>query len=398
MKIKEAIARARKLSGNAVEDDQLCRWLSELDGRLFLDFYRGCEWLSYHLPEDEEHELIVPFPWDDMYVHYLAAMVYQANGEYERYREAAQLYNQKELDYRKWYNRNLHPPCPQAITTRDCTIVQHGRNTRPFWYLSAYGIAVRHGFKGTEEEFLEELKGEKVQLQYDETEDQLEWKYEEDEEWQHLMDMEDIRGPIVSRTIEQAQKAAADAAEHAATATEGAEAAEESEEAAKQARDFAEVAAYQAEAAASQTAQDAETAEEAADQATEAADLVIRTAASVEHDAEVAETARRSIENMTVSAENVGPGAEATVEKTLRKGIVNLHFGIPQGLQGVEGPEGKQGVEGPPGPQGPAGLAVESKGIFAFNVTEDGHLHLYYTGEEIPNIELNEEGHLIAHL
>lgn len=32
MKIKEAIASARKLSGNAVDDAALCRWLSELDG------------------------------------------------------------------------------------------------------------------------------------------------------------------------------------------------------------------------------------------------------------------------------------------------------------------------------------------------------------------------------
>lgn len=76
MKIKEAIASARKLSGNAVDDAALCRWLSELDGRLMLDFYKGSEWMSYSLPQDEDHELLVPFPWDELYVHYLEAMVY----------------------------------------------------------------------------------------------------------------------------------------------------------------------------------------------------------------------------------------------------------------------------------------------------------------------------------
>lgn len=30
----------------------------------------------------------------------------------------------------------------------------------PPYYLSAYGLAVKHGFKGTEEEYLASLKGE----------------------------------------------------------------------------------------------------------------------------------------------------------------------------------------------------------------------------------------------
>lgn len=72
----------------------------------------------------------------------------------------------------------------------------------------------------------------------------------------------------------------------------------------------------------------------------------------------------------------------------------------PQGIQGVQGPTGETGPEGPPGIQGPEGppgigLAVESSGIFAFNVNEEGHLILKYTGEEEPDFILNEkDGHL----
>lgn len=159
MKIKEAIAFARKLSGNSIDDDTLCRWLSELDGRLMLDFYKGSEWMSYSVPQDEDHYLLVPFPWDEMYVHYLEAMVYYSNGEFERYRNSYEMYNKKELDYRQWYARNQLPVSLEALKRRDCTVVTEGTGSRPFWYLSAYALAVKHGYEGTEEEWLEEIMG-----------------------------------------------------------------------------------------------------------------------------------------------------------------------------------------------------------------------------------------------
>ena len=159
MKIREAISQVRELSGNAVADSMLVRWLSELDGRLMLDFYKGDGWASYALPQDEEHELLVPFPWDQMYVHYLEAMVYYSNGEFERYRNSYEMYNKKELDYRQWYARNQLPITLEALVSRPCSIVTQGRGTKPFWYLSAYAVAVKHGFQGTELEWLESLVG-----------------------------------------------------------------------------------------------------------------------------------------------------------------------------------------------------------------------------------------------
>ena len=159
MTINEAIANTRKLSGNAVDDNTLCRWLSELDGRLMLDFYKGSEWMSYSLPQDEDHELLVPFPWDELYVHYLEAMVYYSNGEFDRYRNSYEMFNKKELDYRQWYARNQLPITLEALKRRDCTVVTEGRGSKPFWYLSAYALAVKHGYTGTEEEWLAELVG-----------------------------------------------------------------------------------------------------------------------------------------------------------------------------------------------------------------------------------------------
>ncbi len=65
-----------------------------------------------------------------------------------------------------------------------------------------------------------------------------------------------------------------------------------------------------------------------------------------------------------------------------------------QGQKGDTGPQGPQGVQGPPGPTGTA-VAVETQGMYYFNVDEDGHLILTYTGNDPPDFEIDEDGHLI---
>jgi hypothetical protein len=50
--------------------------------------------------------------------------------------------------------------------------------------------------------------------------------------------------------------------------------------------------------------------------------------------------AKESIQNMTVSCETLAPGAEATVNKSENDGIVNLHYGIPEGEKGDTGDSG----------------------------------------------------------
>ena len=67
----------------------------------------------------------------------------------------------------------------------------------------------------------------------------------------------------------------------------------------------------------------------------------------------------------------------------------------PTGETGPVGPAGPQGIQGPPGPQGTA-VGVETEGLFYFDVDEDGHLILTYTGNDPPNFEIDEDtGHLI---
>ena len=94
------------------------------------------------------------------------------------------------------------------------------------YYITAYGIAVKHGFIGTEEEWLASLKGdggEPVVIRYSETDGQLQWKYEneDDSAWREILTLADLQGDLVSATISQAQ-AAKTAAEAAKTAAQSA--------------------------------------------------------------------------------------------------------------------------------------------------------------------------------
>lgn len=404
MKIKEAIASARKLSGNAVDDAALCRWLSELDGRLMLDFYKGSEWMSYSLPQDEDHELLVPFPWDELYVHYLEAMVYYSNGEFDRYRNSYEMFNKKELDYRQWYARNQLPTTLEALERRDCTVVTEGRGSRPFWYLSAYALAVKHGYQGTEAEWLEDIRGERVQLRYNEDTDALDWKYEDGGAWAELMGIDAIRGPVVDGTLEQAT-AAKEAAESAKTAAEAArdsavtasETAVSAKETAVSAKNGAEAAAGNASDSAGEAAASAELAGQKAAAAEKSAEAAAASAASIGQAEENAAASATEAESWAVGGTGTREGEDTNNAKywsaraqgaagggvtsfNNRTGAVKPAKGDytadlvtftdgdtfqdkfdagkltgPAGPQGTPGSNGKDGADGAPGPAGADG-------------------------------------------
>jgi hypothetical protein len=75
------------------------------------------------------------------------AMIDFANGEYGKYQNTMTLFNSFFGSFNKWYVENYQPG--------DGKCIEKG------YYLSAYAIAVKHGFCGTEEDFLSSLKGEK---------------------------------------------------------------------------------------------------------------------------------------------------------------------------------------------------------------------------------------------
>lgn len=104
MTIERALESTRDLTGAVVSRGTMVRWLSELDGKLAFETFRKTEWDAYD--GDGDTELLIPYPWDGLYVHYLEAMTYYANGEYDRYTNSMTMYDSVLEDYLAWRRRS----------------------------------------------------------------------------------------------------------------------------------------------------------------------------------------------------------------------------------------------------------------------------------------------------
>lgn len=69
-----------------------------------------------------------------------------------------------------------------------------------------------------------------------------------------------------------------------------------------------------------------------------------------------------------------------------------------KGDQGETGAQGPQGIQGPEGPRGINGVAVAVSGQYGFSVDENGHLIVSYTGDDAPDFEIKEDGHLYLNI
>lgn len=211
------------------------------------------------------------------------------------------------------------------------------------YYITAYGIAVKHGFQGTEEEWLKSLKGdggEPIVIRYDETAQQLQWKYESDTQWQELLSLSELQGDVVSQTLAAAQsaKTAAEAAQSAAetaaqttgadaaaaksgadTATEKAAAAAVSAKTATDAAGEAQTAESGAKGYASTSGTNATAAAQSATDARSAkaaAETAASTATSAKTAAETAKAGAVSAQSKAQSAQAKAEGAAADAEES----------------------------------------------------------------------------------
>jgi hypothetical protein len=111
----EAITRIDEVKPNTCSDKRKIACLSALDALVkttVIDRHEGAENVKFspydaHTPTDTE--LLVPHPYDVIYVFYLEMYLNYMNGEYERYNNSAKLYNAAFEDYEKYY-RSLHKP------------------------------------------------------------------------------------------------------------------------------------------------------------------------------------------------------------------------------------------------------------------------------------------------
>ena len=116
MKIIEAINRIDSLKHNTYDTQNKVTWLSRLDAMVkkhIIDTHEGGEDVNFtgydDLTDLQKTELLVPEPYDEMYLKWMEAQIDYYNGEYERYNNAIEMFNTLYEDYQNHYNRTHMP-------------------------------------------------------------------------------------------------------------------------------------------------------------------------------------------------------------------------------------------------------------------------------------------------
>lgn len=115
MRIIDAINRIDSLMFNTYTTSDKISWLSKLDTMVkknIIDTHEGGENVTfngYTDDTDQETELLVPAPYDEMYIRWLEAQIHYTNGEYNKYNNAIIMFNTQFESYESYYTRNHMP-------------------------------------------------------------------------------------------------------------------------------------------------------------------------------------------------------------------------------------------------------------------------------------------------
>ena len=121
MTIMGAINHLDAVKPNGYSQVEKIKWLSILDGIVkaeIIDTHEGGEgkeFKGYDEMTALTQELLVPHPYDDIYIRYLEMQIDYANGEYNKYNNSKTVYNEAFSEFLKYYNRT-HKPISKNFT------------------------------------------------------------------------------------------------------------------------------------------------------------------------------------------------------------------------------------------------------------------------------------------
>ena len=149
MTLDQVIQMADSLKPNAFSAGAKTEWVNECEGMVQTQvmLFAIEEVITYDYASDKDKELLVIAPHSKIYWAYVCAMIDFANGEYDKYANSMQMFNAFFGEYMRWFAKVYRPADTHAGTIEDDR----------FWkgyYLTAYGLAVKHGYKGTESEWV----------------------------------------------------------------------------------------------------------------------------------------------------------------------------------------------------------------------------------------------------
>lgn len=114
MTIIEAINRIDLLKPNNYTQEEKIGWLSTLDGivkKEIIDTHEGsaASFNGYDVDTALDTELLVPAPYDDIYIKWLEAQIDYNNGDTNKYTNSMTMYNSAYSAFERYYNRTHMP-------------------------------------------------------------------------------------------------------------------------------------------------------------------------------------------------------------------------------------------------------------------------------------------------
>lgn len=115
MTIQGAINSLDDLMHNTYSPENKVTWLSRLDTMvktIVIDTHEGGEDVSfsgYNSETDPETVLLIPEPFDEVYLRWMEAQIHYHNGEYDKYNNAVVLYNTAFDAFKSYYTRKHMP-------------------------------------------------------------------------------------------------------------------------------------------------------------------------------------------------------------------------------------------------------------------------------------------------
>lgn len=178
--IRKIIERVDRKIENPYDDVTKLEWIAQLDGKIAMNVMlmdmAELEQFNYSYPDDLDKQPLVKFPYDELYDLWIAARIDAQNQEWDRYANSVEYYNAFYGEFVNWFLSTYQPgqgrmepgthrpgTVSYYITAYGLAVMQGYKGTLDEWLvsLSAYGQAVSQGFEGTMAEWLASLKGEK---------------------------------------------------------------------------------------------------------------------------------------------------------------------------------------------------------------------------------------------
>ena len=115
MTLMESLHRIDTIKPNSYSQAEKIKWLSTLDGMIkteIIDTRKGSEnvvFNGYAEDADLTTVLLVPAPYDDIYLFWLESKIDYWNGEIGKYNNSIAMFNEAYSTFAKYYNRTNEP-------------------------------------------------------------------------------------------------------------------------------------------------------------------------------------------------------------------------------------------------------------------------------------------------